>query len=86
MKTERENQTELVVQQTLEEGSGELSSKNPMVLSCGGIYIPYHKRRQLNRPLWEVLNLPDEKNPVKVVTSDLPKSPLAEMLDKENLN
>ncbi len=86
MKTENENPTELVVQQALEESPGELSSKNPMVLSCGGIYIPYHKRRRMDRPLWEILNLADENNPVKLVTSDLPKSPLAEILEKENLN
>jgi hypothetical protein len=37
-------------------------------------------------PLWQILNLPDNEKLVKVVASNIPKSPLAEMLAKECLN
>ena len=77
---------EMVVQQTYEESAGELSSKNPMVLSCGGMYIPHEKRKGADMPLWEVISTPDSENPSKVVSSGMPKSPLAAILDKEHLN
>ena len=82
----REETAELIVHQAFEESSGELSSKNPIVLSCGGIYIPYPRRKRLNHPLWKVLNLASEKNPTKVVSPDMPKSPLALIMEKESLN
>jgi hypothetical protein len=81
----RDETTELVVRQTYEESPGELSSKNPMVLSCGGIYIP-QRRLDLDKPIWQVLNLPDGKRLTKVVSSGLPKSALTEMLEKESMN
>lgn len=81
-----EEATELIVKGAFEEGEGELSSKNPMVLSCGGIYIPYNRNKLIDKPLWKILNVASEKNPTKVVCSGLPKSPLAEILGKENLN
>lgn len=86
MKPERDETAELVVRQSFEESPGELSSKNPMVLSCGGIYIPYNKRRQLARPLWNILNLADDRGTSKVVSSALPASPLAEIIKKESMN
>jgi len=81
-----ETASELVVQQAFEEGPGELSSQNPMVLSCGGIYIPYNKRKLRDKPLWKVLNLPDNERLSKVVSSSLPQSPLCDMLKKESMN
>lgn len=78
--------TETIVRDTLEESPGELSSRNPMVLSCGGIYIPYNKRRLAGRPFWKMLNLADGERPVKVVTPGLGKSPLTELLEKESMN
>lgn len=83
---ERDESSELIVQSAFEESPGELSSKNPMVLSCGGIYIPRSKRGRLAAPLWKIINLADTKNPTKVVSSALPKSPLSEILKKESLN
>lgn len=78
--------TELIVEKAYEESPGELSSKHPMVLSCGGIYIPYNKRKRMERPLWHVLNIADDTRLVKVVSSGLPRSPLSEILDKESKN
>ena len=86
MKPTKDETGELIMQQAFEETPGELSSKNPMVLSCGGIYIPYNKRKSMDRPLWKVLNLADNERLSKVVSSSLPKSPLAEILDKESMN
>lgn len=82
----REETAELVVSDAFEESPGELSSRNPMVLSCGGIYIPYKKYSNFSRPLWQVLNLANENEPVKVVSSNIPKSPLTEILEKESKN
>jgi len=81
-----ERTTELIVTQAYEESPGELSSKNPMILSCGGIYIPYNRRKIENRKLWHIINTADENSPSKVVCEGLPQSPLAEILNKESLN
>lgn len=81
-----EGTTKLIIREAMEEGSGELSSKNPMVLSCGGVYIPQNRRRRFDQPLWKILNIADCDNPTKVVASGLPKSPLTRLLEKENLN
>lgn len=78
--------TELIVHQAMEESPGELSSKNPMVLSCGGIYIPHDKRRRPAHPLWHILNLADEKRPTKVIGSNIYRSPLVDILKKEGMN
>ena len=78
--------TEFIVRQTYEESPGELSSKNPMVLSCGGIYIPHPRRADFDRQLWQIINIADEDRLSKVVSSSLPKSPLVEILLKESLN
>lgn len=86
MKDELATPTRLIVDQAFEGGVGDLSSKNPMVLSCGGIYVPHNRRRSFERPLWHILNLADEKRPVKVVSGNLLKSALAEILAKEGMN
>lgn len=77
-------QEELIVRSAYEESSGELSSRNPMVLSCGGIYIPREKRRKKGMPLWEILNLAGDAS--KVIATEIPKSPLNIILDKESKN
>lgn len=81
-----ETAAELIVQEAFEEGPGELSSTNPMVLSCGGIYIPRRRRAIPVHPLWHILNLPDNEGKSKVVSDGVPKSPLAAILEKENMN
>lgn len=80
------SESELIVQEAYEESPVELSSRNPMVLSCGGIYIPNDKRGFLDRPLWEILNVADNSNPVRVVCSSLPRDPLLEIMEKESMN
>ena len=77
-------QEELIVRSAYEESSGELSSRNPMVLSCGGIYIPREKRRKQGMPLWEILNLAGDAS--TVIATEIPKSPLNIILDKESKN
>lgn len=84
---ERKNEmTELIVRDVFEESPGELSSRNPMVLSCGGIYIPHRRNSVIDKPLWHVINIADENSSSKVVCSGLPKSPLAQLLEKESMN
>ena len=62
----------------------ELSSKDPTVLSCGGIYIPH--RVPQGRTLYHVINTSSQSEPVKLVSGVRPKNVLREMLIKESLN
>jgi hypothetical protein len=64
--------------------SDDIKSKNPTVLSCGGIYIPHRKRRE--QILYHILNTPSESEPVKVVAGARPRNVLFEVLMKESMN
>lgn len=63
----------------------ELISKNPLVLSSGGIYIPLSSRRQ--KPFkYDILTTSNEDLPVKVVTGLRPNNILNLVLSKEAMN
>ena len=66
------------------ESWGELSSLNPVVLSCGGIYIPH--QGEVRRISYHILTTPNETEPVKVVTGIRPYNILQKVLAKESLN
>jgi len=76
--------TEMIIKQVFEESRGELSSQNPMVFSCGGIYIPHPESR--SRVIQDVLVTPNDKEPVKVMTGATRRNALHRMLLKESLN
>lgn len=63
---------------------GELKSKDPTVLSCGGIYIPHRGTQQ--RLLYHIINTPSDREPVKVVCGSRPKNVLHEVMLKESMN
>lgn len=63
---------------------GDLSFVNPVVLSCGGIYIPHQGHTQ--RIIYHILTTANESLPVKVVTGIKPRNALHKVLIKESMN
>lgn len=64
-------------------GGREGNSENPVILSCGGIFIP----QPLNRPIqYQVLNTANEESPSKVVSGIIPLNMLHLVMAKESMN
>jgi hypothetical protein len=84
MASTQEKCTEWIMRQVFEGSRGELSSKHPMVVSCGGIYIP-HPEAQRNA-LYHILVTPNHSEPVKVMTGVSPRNALHDLLSKESMN
>lgn len=78
--------TSLVVEQAQEQSLDQFSTKQPMVLSCGGIFIPRKPTDPPNDALYEILNVANSKEPTKVVTGSIPRNILQEVLHKESMN
>ena len=76
--------TEMIMRQVFEESRGELSSKNPLVFSCGGIYIPHPESRA--RLIQQIIVTPNNKEPVKVMTGFTPRNVLSTLLAKGAMN
>lgn len=76
--------TEMIIREVFEESRGELSSKNPKVLSCGGVYIP--RPEAGGRFLQQILVTPNDKEPVKVMTPVPRRNALHQLLAKESMN
>lgn len=76
--------TEMIMRRVFEEGRGELSSNNPVVFSCGGVYIP-HPRSQ-SRMIQHIIVTGDSKEPVKVKTGTAHRNALKELIAKESMN
>jgi len=75
---------EHTLEKALLESWGELSLMNPVVLSCGGIYIPH--QGDVRRISYHILTMPNETEPVKVFTGIRPRNILMKVLAKESMN
>ena len=71
------------MKQVFEGSLGELSSKNSMVLTCGGVYIPHPESQ---RTMIDILVTPNNREPVKVMMGPLRRNTLLEMLIKGSMN
>lgn len=76
--------SELILKQVFEGSPGELSSKHPMVLSCGGIYIPHPESRAIC--IEHVLVTANNREPVKVMKSNARKNSLVELMARGSKN
>lgn len=66
-----------------DKGSQEGAIENPVVLSCGGIFIPQPR----NRPIqYQVLNTANEDSTAKVVSGIVPTNMLHLVMAKESMN
>lgn len=63
----------------------ELVSRNPTVLSCGGIYIPRNTHEE-KRILYHIITTQRKDEPVRVVGNFRPRNSLHEILLRESLN
>ena len=78
----REPVSELLLNQAFDPERRDGSS--PMVLSCGGIYIPHRGRQE--EILSHIITTSREDEPVRVVTGLKPRNVLREVLLKESMN
>ena len=77
--------TEMILNEISQQGVAEVQERSPMVLSCGGIYIP-HTKRDARQWQAEVLTTSNENEPVKVFSAVRPRNVLYDMLLRESLN
>ncbi|PIR17965.1 MAG: hypothetical protein COV46_01890 [Deltaproteobacteria bacterium CG11_big_fil_rev_8_21_14_0_20_49_13] len=77
---------ELVVEHTQDPGLDGVNTKNPTVLSCGGIFIPRPRPMGRNDELYKILNTTNKEEPTKLVTGSLTFNILQEVLHKESMN
>lgn len=79
---------ETEAQQIIETAYGDKDGQegcveNPVVLSCGGIFIPQPR----NRPIqYQVLNTANEETPAKVVSGMVPVNMLHLVMAKDSMN
>lgn len=83
---QNEPMTTLVVEKVREEGINDILPKHPMVLSCGGIFIPRQENKNPNNAIYKILNIANEKEPIKIVENGMLRNMLQEILHKESLN
>jgi hypothetical protein len=84
MARENTSITKMIFRQLFSGSAKEMKAKNPMVLSCGGVYIPRKGGRK--HSLYHILHTPSDAEPVKVYCAARQKSALIEMIQKESLN
>ena len=77
--------TEMIFERTQKAEAGFLDEANPTILSCGGIYIP--RRKLPAKIVYHVLNLANEKEPIKIYTGRSRMTNfLQQVLAKESMN
>ncbi|MBI2091798.1 MAG: hypothetical protein HYT75_02220 [Deltaproteobacteria bacterium] len=86
MARQEENSPTLIVEHVQEGSQDSLLSKHPMVLSCGGIYIPRPKAASAADGKLNILNVANTKEPTKVIGNGIPMNLLQEVLHKESMN
>lgn len=77
---------EVMAEQVAEVEIGELSTRNPTVLSCGGIYIPRPRPLGAKDEFYKIINIANSQEPAKVVSGSIPMSILQTVLHKETMN
>lgn len=76
---------QLIIKQVLQGDPRDLCQLDPLVVSCGGMYIPHRVKKPTG--LWyHILTTSNETEPVKVVTGARPQTVLQKMWTKESMN
>ncbi|MFH1874674.1 MAG: hypothetical protein ABH859_05760 [Pseudomonadota bacterium] len=84
MKSEFTKADQQVLEKVLQGSFGGLSSVDPAILSCGGIYVPHQNETQ--RVIYRIIITSNQEMPVKVVTGVRPKNILHLLMQKEAMN
>jgi hypothetical protein len=63
-----------------------MPTRDPVVLSCGGMYIPQNRRSSSKGPQFHILNVLNENEPTKVISGTVPRNLLRDVLAKESMN
>ncbi len=84
MKSEFTKNDKEMLDKVLQGSFGGISSVDPAILSCGGIYIPH--RREVQKVIYHIINTSNQDMPVKVVTGMKPKNVLHFIMQKEAMN
>jgi hypothetical protein len=86
MARQEENSPTLIVEHVQEGSQDSLLSKHPMVLSCGGIFIPRPKTTYATDGKLNILNVANTKEPTKIVGNGISMNLLQGVLHKESMN
>lgn len=65
----RESCNELILERTLEISQGNIGHGHPMVLSCGGIFVPRPRPINPHDPLYHILYTSNAEAPTKIVSA-----------------
>lgn len=85
METSAKTPGRAILQQVVEQHPAALSQQNPMVLSCGGIYIP-RRAIEVTRLPYALVNTISPNETAKVVGTTRPRNLLHEIIRKESAN
>ncbi|MBI2344169.1 MAG: hypothetical protein HYV02_07565 [Deltaproteobacteria bacterium] len=69
-----------ILERALAIGQGELGHGHPMVLSCGGIFVPRPQPLNPREALYHILNTPNTNTPAKIVSALVTRDLLDEIL------
>jgi hypothetical protein len=78
--------TEMILDRATAITHGELEGTHPMVLSCGGIFVPRPKPIHQDTVLYEVINRPGECTGAKVVNTVVSEDLLELISSRDRLN
>ncbi len=75
-----------IIEQATSVSLGEARSTHPMVLSCGGCFIPRPRLLDPKDPLYRIVNTPNSVAPAKIVSACASKGVLDIVHGKNCLN
>lgn len=75
-----------IVKQVSTTSPEHLSTQNPTVLSCGGMYIPQRAVSSTRLPQYHILNVANDQESAKVVSGGGPRNILRQLMAKESMN
>lgn len=76
----------LIFERTLEISQGNIGHGHPMVLSCGGIFVPRPRPINPHDPLYHILSTPNDAAPTKIVSTLIAHDVLDILMVKNDSN
>lgn len=82
----RESCHNLIFERTLEISHGNVGHGHPMVLSCGGVFVPRPRPINPHDPLYHILYTSNETAPTKIVSALIAHDVLDILMVKNDSN
>jgi hypothetical protein len=71
---------DMILERFLDVSQGDLQASHPMILSCGGVFVPRPPMLNPRDPLYHILHTPNRKTPTKIVSALVTRDLLDEIL------